>query len=278
MPTDLTMKEIPRYVANPLLAFVDYMDQNQRLLHLSMRGISGLRAIPNTIKVLKETDPEAYTGEEATRKEAEYKRQLDRANAEAEFARKEMDDDFPLLHAHALVGVWGALEATIEDAIVGVLLNESDLLGSDAFSKVRIPLVEFEVLDREERIRFLVEELGRGQGMGKKQGTEGFEAALNLVGLAGSVEPEVRKTIWEINYIRNVIVHRGSIADRRLVQACPWLNLKAGDRVKITHEMLHRYFEILHEYLMTIIRRLGSKHCVDIDGLIARSQTIQARG
>ncbi len=162
------MQAIPRYVANPLMAFVDYMDQNQRLLHLSIRGISGLRAMPNAIQVLKETDPAVYAEEEATRKEGEYKRKLDRANAEAEFARKELDDDFPLLHAHALVGAWGALEAAIEDAIVGILQNESDLLGSNAFSKVRIPLVEFELLDREERIRFLVEELGRGAGDGKK--------------------------------------------------------------------------------------------------------------
>ncbi len=231
--------------------------------------------MPNVVQALKDTDSKDYTPQEAERKEQEYKKDLERANAQARFALKEQDDDFPLLHAQALVGMWSGLEAAIEDALVGMLLNENDLLCSEPFSKVRIPLVEFELLDKEERIRFLVDELGRGQVLGRKQGIEGFEAMLNLVGLAGSVDPEVKKSIWEINHLRNVIVHRGSIADRRLVQACPWLSLNLGDKVKVTHKMLHTYYEVFHQYLMTIIRRLGVKYGVEIDVLIARSQRVQ---
>ena len=160
------MENLPRYVANPFLAFTDYMEQNHRLLQMSINGICSFMAMPNTIQALKETDIAVYTPEEAERNEDEYKKDLERANSLAEFARKERDDGFPLLHAHALVGAWGALEAAIEDALIGILLNESELLRSEVFSRVRIPLVEFDLLDKEERIRLLVEELGRGQGLG----------------------------------------------------------------------------------------------------------------
>jgi len=77
-------------------------------------------------------------------------------------------------------------------------------------------------------------------------------------------------------HVRNVIVHRGSVADRRLILACPWLNLKAGDKVEITHEILGKYFKALNDYLMIVIRRLGVKYDVDIDALIRRNMRTDA--
>ena len=194
----ITMKSLPRYVANPLLAFRDYMDQSDRLLHMSIRGICTFMAMPNVVRVLKEADDTVPPPEEARLKEEEYQRDLELANARADFARKEQDKGFPLLHAHALVGAWGAMEAAIKDSVIVVLLNESELLRSETFSKVRVSWAEFELLDKEERIRRLVEELGRGQDSGAKKGLDGLEVSLNLIGLAGSVDEEVKRTLWAV--------------------------------------------------------------------------------
>jgi len=261
------MPSMPRFVANPLLTFLDYVDQSGRLLQLSIEGISMLMASPTIVEVLKQTDIKTYSPAEAMRRDEEFRRSLDTANARADFARKEREAGFPLLHAHALVGAWGAWEAAIEDTLIAILLKEEDLLRGEAFSKVRIPLAEFELLDKE-GIRRLIEELNRGQGIGRGQGVEGSETLLNLVGLSGAVDSQIRKTIWEMHHIRNVIVHRRSVADRRLVQACPWLNLQVGDQVVVSHDAFGSYYGALHEYLMIIVRRLGVKYDVNIDALI----------
>src|SRR6266849_830444 len=123
--------EIPRYAAKPLLEFLDYSQQSWRILHMCMRGISLHKAMPNTLTVLHETDHAVCAPEEAEEKRQKYEKALKRATADA---------GFPLLHAHDLVGLWGAFEAAVEDCLVGILINEPDLLRSDAFSRLRIPL------------------------------------------------------------------------------------------------------------------------------------------
>jgi GNAT superfamily N-acetyltransferase len=230
-----------------------------------MRGISMFKSLPNTVQVLEETDHTPCTAEEAEKRREVYEKKLKDAKKHADFAEKEQREGFPLLHAHTLVGDWGALQSSIEDALVGMLMNEPELMQLESFSKIKITLAEFETLEKEERMRLLVEELQRGQGLGRKQGADVFEALLDQVKLSGPVEDKLKKTMWEMHNLRNVIVHRGSIADRRLVKGCPWLGLKVGDRVKIDHEDFEKHHFALGEYLMVIIRRMSVKYEVDID-------------
>ncbi len=99
----------------------------------------------------------------------------------------------------------------------------------------------------------------------RRQGVDGFEVFLGYVGLSGTVAPDIKKTVWEVSHIRNAIVHRASIADRKLVQSCPWLNYKIGERVKIPHEVLAKYVHTLTEYLIIVLKRLCVKYDVDYE-------------
>jgi hypothetical protein len=241
-----------------------------------MSGISMFRHAPNTITVLEETDHTPYTPEEAAKRREKYLEELRIAEANAAFAEKEEERGFPHLHANAVVGLWGALESSLEDFLVAILMNEPELLRSEAFSKIRIPLAEYETLEKEERMRILVEELERGQGLGKLQGVGGLEKLLAYVDLSGDVEANTKKTLWEMQNIRNVIVHRGSVADKRLIQNCPWLGLKVGDAVVVRHDSLHKYDLALHDYLLTIIRRLGVKYDVDVESKMRAAASREA--
>lgn len=185
---------------------------------------------------------------------------LENATADAAFTKSERDDGFPLLHAYTLVTQWGALEAGIEDMLVGILVNEPKVLEKDEFAKVKIPLSKYELLDKEERMRFLLSEVQRAQSSGIAQGVNTFENVLQVFDLSGSVEEDVRIGLWEINHVRNVLVHRDSRADLRLVQACPSINLKVGDRVLITHERYGYYANILSDYLRLVVCRLGKRY------------------
>lgn len=259
------MDAIPSYVASPLRSYLDYLDESMRLLHMSMGGIAMITSIPHSLEVLGEGAYCSNPPEDPVKRKAEFLKELRQAQERARFAEKERDRGFPLLHAHTLVGVWGAFESALEDSIVGMLMNEPDLLQSEHFSKIKVSLADFLVLEKEDHVRYIVEEMSRSHSLVRRQGVDGFEIFLGFVGLSGAVDPAIKKTIWEVNHVRNVIVHRGSIADRKLVQSCPWLNYKVSDKITISHQALEKYVGTLTEYLNILIRRLCVKYDVDYE-------------
>ena len=115
--------------------------------------------LPQCVKPLKETWSED-----------KHQARMAAANVAAAFAEIESKAGFPFMHEFALVGLWGAIEATVEDLIVALLLNEPSLLQREQFAKIKISLAEYELLDKEERMRFLVIELQRTLRTGQRQG------------------------------------------------------------------------------------------------------------
>jgi hypothetical protein len=180
-------------------------------------------------------------------------RRLRAANKEAELAQYEIDNGFPLLNAHALVGFWGALESLIEDVVVAFLVNEPKLLSGDRLARLRVPLADFESLTREERMRRVVTLLQREMG-GLAGGIAPFEQSLALVALSGEVPDDVRRTLWEAGNLRNVIVHRMSVADQRLIDACPWLGYTVGEKVVVKDVFL--YFRAMVDYNVILVNRV----------------------
>lgn len=87
----------------------------------------------------------------------------------------------------------------------------------------------------------------------------GFEGLLRLIDLTGPVEDETKRTLYELGQVRNVIVHRASIADRKLVKACPWLNLSPGTKVVVTSTAFARYVNAVQDYLVALLSRVKSR-------------------
>jgi hypothetical protein len=252
---------IPEYALRPLKSFLDYWEDSLRLLELSIEGLSMLKDVPKVLESIRANEEIQKPMREKLNIKANpempsieaISQMIKKAEVKAEFSEKEIRAGFPLLHAHTLVGVWGALEAAIEDMLVGTLMNEPRFLEFPVFAKIRVPLAEFQMLDKEDRMRFVIEEASRNLGTVRGQGVDTFESLLEHFLLSGAVLAEIKKTIWEISNIRNVIVHRNSIADRRLIKHCTWLNMQVGDKVVISHEQLERYGDALCAYAEIII-------------------------
>jgi len=257
------MKKIIPWEGPVLKRWVASIEQCIQLLQLSVRAISKL---PHEIPLLEAVHNLESLKAEYAGKQQPSREDIDRAKELVKFAEEERLNGFPLLHAHALTDLWSILEATIEDLLVANLLNEPETLGHETFSKIRIPLSEFQTLDEEERMRFVLSEFSRNQGAERRKGVERFEVLLEPFGLAGPVEDGVRKIIWEIQNVRNVLVHRAGVADRKFVQACPWLNLSVGDRVTINRESFDRYYHALSEYGTLLVFRIGEKQGLDVRG------------
>ncbi|HTQ62038.1 MAG TPA: hypothetical protein VMI32_17570 [Candidatus Solibacter sp.] len=252
-------KRVPSYALDPVKAFINYLDASGKLLHLSMRAIAMTRAMPQMVEAIAT----------ASRGDSDWDEQrhvvgLEKAKNDAEFAKNECDTGFSLLHEFTLVGTWGAFEVAIEDLVVGVLCNEPQLLRAEPFAKIRIPLAEFEILDNEGRMRILLRELQRTLRSDQRNGVGAFEAILGAVGLSGEVKKDCRERIWEMNHIRNAVVHRRSRADRTFIGACPKLGLNIGDQISITHNQLGEYAGALAGYATEIVYRMGARYGVEM--------------
>ena len=101
-------KALPDWAMAPFFPFLEHIQEIGRLLHLSMRGISSLRARPQVEEVLAQADKfmAKYGGVEQPSREG----RLQKAQEEAHLAQTEVDNDFPQLHAQAVIAGWGALE------------------------------------------------------------------------------------------------------------------------------------------------------------------------
>ena len=258
MLRSLAVAEIPDYALRPLRRSADSIVEMHKLLHLAIHGLSIISNQPRMAQRL--IDLTIAAEQEVTE---DLRNNLDRANKDAEFTDKEKNNDFPLLHSYSLVGEWAALEAGIEDALIGILCNEPQLLQNDEFSRVKIALAKYELLDKEERMRFLLTEVQRTKASVMAQGVNTFESILDVFDLSGEVIEEVRKGLWEMNNLRNVIVHRQSLADIRLVEACPSMKLKVGDRVLVSHEKYAYYTSAALEYLSVIVCRLATRYSAE---------------
>jgi hypothetical protein len=146
----------------------------------------------------------------------------------------------------------------VEDVLVSFLMNDAAILRHEAFSKLKVPLSEFEILEKEERMRVLIAELERNPLLSRKHGVDRFELLLEPFGLGGTIDAEVKKGIREMHHVRNVLVHRGGRADRRLVEGCPWLGLELGRSVTINHDAFGRYLKALISYVTELLYRIHS--------------------
>jgi hypothetical protein len=248
-------EKIPDYAFEPLLSCLNSIFALNRLLHLSMGGLGTISQRPRMVERIITLTKEV--GDEVTE---HMQIDLRTANEDAEFTNKEIKRGYPLLHAFTIVGYWSALEWGVDDMLVGIMCNEPAVLEANSFGKIRLPLSRYEQLDKEERMRFLLSELQRNEASGLARGVNTFENLLEVFGLNGAVDVPTKEGLWKLNNFRNVIVHRNSRADRRLLENCPSLNVSIGDPILIDHKTYGSLTESALNYILILMRRLGTRY------------------
>lgn len=172
-------------------------------------------------------------------------------------ASTELTLGFPTLHSHVLVSLWSIVENTIEDFVVEWIKCHPQFMSTAQISKVKISLGEYMRLDEDEKTRYLLSEIKQQLGCGSALGIEKFEKLLNLCELGGPVDDDLRKNLIELSEIRNVIVHRSSSADRKLLQTCRWLPLKPNERIAVDRQTCDRYVSAVDRYMANVLRRIA---------------------
>jgi hypothetical protein len=239
------------WASAPFEQFLDYVCDENRILRTCKSGLIQTRDMVGFIKALSK-----YKVQEENITEIEATKMVNVAVRQSEFAQQEIEKNFPLLHAHALISHWSALEALIQNIMISWFINVPDVLKSDTFRKIKISLADFECLDKNERMQLLFYDLEQHIKAKSKYGVDRFEVLLDTIDLSGSIDQDVKQSIYELSQVRNIIVHRASIADRKLVENCPWLNLAIGEIVIINSEKYHNYSEAMSKYVWCLLERV----------------------
>jgi hypothetical protein len=235
----------------PFYRFLSFVTEDHVLLHLSISGILMLSKHDKLAEVLYETRDNQEDVEEAA--------QLKESRRVAALARQEIERGFPLLHAHATVALWSALESLVEDIAVSWLANDPTTLQLDRVGRLKIPAADFELLAREDRLRHMAQLLKEDVKASLRLGSDQLDAVLDVLNLGGPVPEDTRKKLYELQQVRNVLVHRRSIVDRHLLSRCPWLTWQVGDTVIITTGALHDYDHAAQSYALHLINRVRSR-------------------
>lgn len=241
---------LPAWAAEPIWACAIKKDELNKLLVAHMHAASVFTDLPKFFELWDELYP-GQTITDETMSDEELR-------ARAAFAKQEEDKGHPTLHAHVLVALWAVFEVFIEDLLVGLLINRPEFQEREVFSRVKISLADFNLMDTEERARHLLAEVEQRKAA-RSYGVDRYEHLLDAFDLSGPVEQEIKKHMYAFNHIRNVLVHRGGKADRRLAEKCPWLNLSVGDQVVVTRQSYNLYDHFQKEYLFAVTRRVRDK-------------------
>jgi hypothetical protein len=240
---------LPGWVSVPFRDFLDDIKELDTVLHLAMGGIRTHTGMPHVHELLnrvKGGDPD----------DSEYKAELAHVKELAEFAQTEIDREFPRLHAFAVITICASMESCFENFAAAWLANRPAALRLDAVMKVKVSLADYEGMAEKERFLYLVDQIERDLSIPFKDGATRFEDLLSVFGLGGEVDGTVKRDIFELTKVRNVLAHRRGVADSRFCKACPWLGLKPGEVVSIKHEAYQRYLNAAGKYVSSVILRL----------------------
>jgi len=212
------------------------------------------------VKKVKEDFPELKAAPEGASGQSNTMPQLEDAKEAAKLAAKEVRGGFPLLHEQAVISLWGWTENAVAAFLAAWLENNPSAWNVPEVARLRVRIGEYEELDRQERCLYIVELLERELGGPSRHGVNRFENLLKPFKLDGRVPKIVGRGFLELHQIRNVLVHRNGAADRRMVEACPWLRVKIGAPIIVKHRQFVRYCLAAIKYVTVIKNRLRKLH------------------
>jgi len=165
----------------------------------------------------------------------------ERAQRVEDMAKKEVAAGFQMVYRDDVLSIWHSLDNHIRRLAVAWITEHPDALRTQAVQKLRIRLGDLFEMSNDDRMHYIVDQLDQEMSGPLKLGVTRFETLLEPFGLSGSVDELIRRTIFELQQVRNVIVHRGARADRQLIERCPWLGLKNGETLVINKNMSIRF-------------------------------------
>jgi hypothetical protein len=207
-------KKTSRYsIKKPFENFIDYIKDSEILIRLTIKGINSISNYVPLVEALAELK----RSKDGTLPEEETKR-IKLAKREAKFAQREIDNEFPILNAHNLVGLWSTFESTLREALALLILENSKNLKEKNFlnNKIKVTFTDYFETDKLSKAHALIKEIEKTSS--EKYFIDRYENLFSSIGIKGEFDKEERKNLIEIQQVRNLVVHKTSIVDKHFLE------------------------------------------------------------
>lgn len=192
-----------------------------------------------------------------------HRQRLESAENDAALAKEEIHNDFPALHGFAVVALWSWLEHFVK-GLLKLWITNVDEFGSTSFLKTKVRIGEFLQLGPEQQAERLVDLLEHELSSDQKFGQKRFSAMLEPFGLATQLEDPYARDLYELQQVRNSVVHKDGNADQRLLDACPWLDYELNQGICISGERLRAYSDAAGQFLLLTLYKAGDLYGLDL--------------
>jgi hypothetical protein len=152
-------------IDKPFESLVEFIEETDRVLYLTIYAVQHLRGSGRLAQVLYKNDPDKQETIETSRRVEEL-------------AMAEVKNGFPLTFCHAAVSLWAALEATVPDYVAECIQASPNLLQSEGFKKVKVPVAMIG-LGQDDLARWIVQEVQGSVNPDEKMGIGRFQALLS---------------------------------------------------------------------------------------------------
>jgi len=231
------------------------LDQLEMFVDICANALDKSTQVVQMIEVTQRLAKQANLSEKIMTEE-ELVRIKEQAGKVEAFARQQKEDGFTYLFSLAIVRLWSILEALVDDLVVDFISRPEECKDKNLIYDLKGPLLEFATASPEQQADFLAERLKDAVNAGLKPGIGRFESMLEPIGLGGGIDQDVRRVLFELSQVRNAIVHKGGITDKRFVAACPWLNFKVSKPLKINSQNFFLYCVAVYWYALELRLRI----------------------
>ncbi|MBZ5695006.1 MAG: hypothetical protein LAN36_06565 [Acidobacteriia bacterium] len=214
-------------------------------------GLSSALHATRVVDVLKDSH-EKYGKPERFASDEYYRAAKKQAEREQIFASDQESKGFTYLYGLASIKLWSILESTIDDVALECVLSPEKCSDGKLLAGLKGPLLEFFTSSPDERAELLVRQLKQDVRSSMQKGIGRYEAILAPLGVEGAVPDAVRRVIFELAEVRNVLVHRRGFADKRFVSSCPWFGATLNNELPLKEEHFLRYELAVSCYLLEI--------------------------
>jgi hypothetical protein len=80
------------------------------------------------------------------------------AEEEANKAQEMLSRGLPMVHSQTLISLWAILESFIHMLAANVISNDTNIRQNEKIKRIKIPLIDFETIDSQERSYFVIRE------------------------------------------------------------------------------------------------------------------------
>ena len=239
---------------NLLSHFIDDIFELDAFIKCSLKGF-GYATVATLVTEKVRSIAKSEGADHPLKDDAIYEKRKEHYKRLEEFAKIENEQGHPYLFSLACVKLWSILEAAVDFMLLELLKDNERATKSVRLGKIRGPLLSFLQASDAQKIEYLKETLLQELGSDLKVGLGKFEAPLGELGFSGHVSEPIRRTLLELNELRNLVVHKTGVIDSRFKERCPWIPLSQGQNFLPTYDNYRNYQTASLWYLLELDQR-----------------------